>query len=252
MSRDDPPQGTPDPIAVAQRDDGSMTTSDLISAYTAGPRQLRDAVAGLSAEGLRARPVEGRWSMLEVVCHLADCEQFFADRMKRTIAADRPLLLGADGSRYPGPLRYHDRDVMEEMDLISITRTQMARILRLIPDEAWGRTAVHSETGLVTLRQLVLHAVRHQDHHLRFVAEKRAAWGSHEVRRHGAPVEASDRRSPGGADGTAPQIPSTDDTSITGIGGRNEDGGQPSRYDSRRSKRQSTWDCSVVRARGDR
>ena len=178
MSRDFPPQGTPDPIAAAQRDDGSMTTNDLISAYAAGPRQLRDAVAGLTAEGLRVRPVEGRWSTLEVVCHLADCEQFFADRMKRTIATDRPLLLGADGSLYPGPLHYHDRDVEEEIALIALTRTQMARILGLIPDEAWGRTAVHSETGLVTLRQLVLHAVRHQDHHLRFVAEKRAALGN--------------------------------------------------------------------------
>jgi uncharacterized damage-inducible protein DinB len=47
----------------------------------------------------------------------------------------------------------------------------------LIADEAWARTAIHSETGLVTLRQLVLHAVRHQDHHLRFIADKRAAFG---------------------------------------------------------------------------
>jgi uncharacterized damage-inducible protein DinB len=121
--------------------------------------------------------VEGRWSTLEVVCHLADCEQFFADRMKRTIASDRPLLLGAEGSRYPEPLSYHDRESGEELDLITLTRRQMARILRLLPAEAWSRTAVHSETGLVTLRQLVLHAVRHQEHHLRFVAEKRRALG---------------------------------------------------------------------------
>ena len=36
---------------------------------------------------------------------------------------------------------------------------------------------MHGETGLVTLRQLVLHAVRHQEHHLGFVAEKRRALG---------------------------------------------------------------------------
>jgi uncharacterized damage-inducible protein DinB len=178
MSQADPPQPLgPDPIAAAQRDDGSLSNDDLISAYEAGPQQLREAVAGLTPEQLRARPVEGRWSTLEVVCHLADCEQFFADRMKRTIATDRPLLLGAEGSRYPGPLRYHDRDPDEEIDLIALTRRQMARILRLLPEGAWGRTAVHSETGLVTLRQLVLHAIRHQGHHLRFVAEKRRALG---------------------------------------------------------------------------
>jgi hypothetical protein len=97
--------------------------------------------------------------------------------MKRTIAMDHPLLIGADGFRYSGPLRYHDRDAEEEIELIRITRAQMARILRLVPGEVWGRTAVHSETGLVTLRLLVLHAVRHQDHHLGFVAEKRRALG---------------------------------------------------------------------------
>jgi uncharacterized damage-inducible protein DinB len=177
MSQVDPLQPTTDPIAAAQRDDGSLTTEGLISAYESGPRRLRDAVAGLTPDQLRARPVEGRWSTLEVVCHLADCEQFFADRMKRTIAMDRPLLIGADGFRYPGPLRYHDRDVEEEIELIRITRGQMARILRLVAGEAWGRTAVHSETGLVTLRQLVLHAVRHQEHHLGFVAEKRRVLG---------------------------------------------------------------------------
>jgi uncharacterized damage-inducible protein DinB len=177
MSQGNSSQGTPDPIAAAQRDNGSMTTDGLISAYESGPQQLRDAVAGLSAGQLRARPVEGRWSTLEVVCHLADCEQFFADRMKRTIAMDRPLLIGADGGRYAGPLRYHDRDVGEEIELITITRRQMSRILRLLEAEVWARTAVHSETGLVTLRQLVLHSILHQEHHLRFVAEKRRALG---------------------------------------------------------------------------
>jgi hypothetical protein len=50
-------------------------------------------------------------------------------------------------------------------------------MLRLVAPNAWRRTAVHSETGLVTLRQLLLHAVNHLRHHLRFVAEMRAALG---------------------------------------------------------------------------
>jgi hypothetical protein len=74
MSQFDPPQLIPDPIAAAQEDDGTPTTQALISAYESGPRRLRDAVAGLNPAQLRARPVEGRWSALEVVCHLADCE----------------------------------------------------------------------------------------------------------------------------------------------------------------------------------
>jgi uncharacterized damage-inducible protein DinB len=165
-------------VADAQRDDPTRTAEDLISAYEKGVDELRLAVAGMTVEQLRSRPVAGRWSTLEVVCHIADCEQFFADRMKRTVAMDRPLLLGADGFRYLEPLRYQDHDLEEELALVAATRRQMARTLRLVAHDAWQRTAVHSETGLVTLRQLLLHAVNHLRHHLRFVAEKRAALGA--------------------------------------------------------------------------
>ena len=163
------------PVADAQRGDNALNTADLISAYETGVEELRLAVAGMTVEQLRSRPVAGKWSTLEVVCHIADCEQFFADRLKRTVAMDRPLLLGADGFRYPEPLRYQDHDLELALDLVAVTRRQTAHTLRLIPPDAWRRTAVHSETGLVTLRQLLLHAVNHLRHHLRFVAEKRAA-----------------------------------------------------------------------------
>jgi uncharacterized damage-inducible protein DinB len=166
-------------VKDAQRDDDTtLTFADLISAYEKGVEELRVAVAGMTVEQLRSRPVPGKWSTLEVVCHIADCEQFFADRLKRTVAMDRPLLLGADGFRYPEPLHYQEHDLDEELDLVAATRRQTARTLRLVAPDAWQRTAVHSETGLVTLRQLLLHAINHLRHHLRFVAEKRAALGA--------------------------------------------------------------------------
>jgi uncharacterized damage-inducible protein DinB len=166
------------PVTDAQRDDNAVAVADLISAYETGIEELQVAVAGMTCDQLRSRPMPGKWSTLEVICHIADCEQFFADRMKRTVAMDRPLLLGADGFRYPEPLHYRDHDLREELDLVAVTRRQMARTLRLVAPDAWQRTAVHSETGLVTLRQLLLHAINHLRHHLRFVAEKRAAMTS--------------------------------------------------------------------------
>ena len=59
---------------------------DLIDDYLAGPQLLRQAVAGMSPEQLLARPVRGKWSTLEVICHLADFEIVYADRIKRVIA----------------------------------------------------------------------------------------------------------------------------------------------------------------------
>ena len=162
-----------DKIRSAQPDDGLANTSDLIAAYEHGIEELRAAVSGMTLDELRDRPFPGKWSTLEVVCHIADCEQFFADRLKRTIAMDRPLLLGADGFRYPDPLGYQQHDLDQELRLVDITRQQMARVLRLAAPDAWDRTAVHSETGLVTLRQLLLHAVNHLRQHLKFIEEKR-------------------------------------------------------------------------------
>ena len=78
MSPSDTRQVTQDLMAHIQKDDGSLVAHELISAYASGPGQLRDTLTHLTAEQLRARPVEGRWSILEVVRHLSDCEQFFA------------------------------------------------------------------------------------------------------------------------------------------------------------------------------
>ena len=162
-------------IVNAQNDDGVLTAADLISAYEAGTEELRVAVEGMSREQLLSRPIAGKWSTLEVVCHVADSEQYFADRIKRTLAMNRPLLMGADGFLYPDPLRYQEHDLDEELGLVTITRRQVARTLKLMTPGSWQRTAIHSETGLVTLRQLLLHAINHLRHHLRYVAEKRAA-----------------------------------------------------------------------------
>src|SRR3954451_17609015 len=119
--------------------------AQLIEDYLAGADALRKAVAGMSREQLLARPVAGKWSTLEVVCHLADFDPILADRMKRIIALDRPPLLGADENRFASTLAYHDRDLEEELVIMERTRSQMARILRTVPPEALGRVGVHSE-----------------------------------------------------------------------------------------------------------
>src|ERR1700733_6857365 len=151
--------------------------SGLIDAYLAGPRTLRQAVADLSPEQLRARPIAGKWSTLEVVCHLADFDPILADRMKRIIAEERPTLLGADENRFAAALAYHERDVEEELALLEHTRSQMARILRTISPDALKRVGVHNERGELSLERMITVATNHIPHHLGFIREKRKALG---------------------------------------------------------------------------
>ena len=165
-------------MAMMQGDDGTPDCAGLIAAYEQGIDALRSAVAGMTAEQVLARPVPGKWSTQECVGHLADTEIFFTDRIVRTIAMDRPLLMSADEELYIERLDYQGFDLAEQLDLFTALRRHAARILRAQPPEAWSRTAVHSNSGLLTLRQLVLQAVRHLRHHLPFIAGKRTALGA--------------------------------------------------------------------------
>ena len=151
--------------------------AELIDNYLAGPRSLRQAVAGLSREQLLARPVAGKWSTLEVVCHLTDFEPIMADRMKRVIAEEKPQLIGADENRFAATLAYHERDVEEELAIMERTRSQMARILRTLPPEALQRVGVHNERGPLSLQNLLTTAINHIPHHVKFIQEKRQALG---------------------------------------------------------------------------
>ena len=150
---------------------------ELIESYVTGSRTLRQAVAGMGREQLLAKPVPGKWSTLQVVCHLADSDQAWIHRMKRVIAEERPLLIGYDETRFANALAYDDRDVEEELGIFEQSRRQMARILRSLPPDAFARVGVHSERGLCTLEEMIEVEIDHVSHHLKFISEKRRALG---------------------------------------------------------------------------
>lgn len=146
-----------------------------IDQYLSGPQLLRQAVAGMTRAQLLARPIAGRWSTLEVVCHLADFEIVCADRLKRVIAESEPTLFGGDPDVFAARLAYHDRDLEEELQLIELVRRQVARVLRTCRPEDYQRRGIHSEVGPLTLESLLQRVINHIPHHVRFIEEKRKA-----------------------------------------------------------------------------
>jgi len=154
-----------------------MSVAELLEGYRKGPEQLEAAVAGFSREQFLARPIADKWTTLEVLCHVADCEQFIAERIKRILSFTRPLLLGVDENAYAAALRYDRRDAAEELALVWVTRSQILRILQDQPAEAWERFGIHTESGQMPLKLAVFHAHFHLHHHLKFVLEKRSALG---------------------------------------------------------------------------
>jgi len=149
----------------------------LIDGYLAGPALLRSAVAGMTREQLHARPIAGKWSTQEVVCHLAEYEPIYADRMKRVIALEEPELLKGDPALFAARLAYGERDVDEELAVIELTRKQMARILRTLKADDFARSGRHSRDGALTLNDLLERVTAHIPHHVQFIQEKRRAIG---------------------------------------------------------------------------
>ena len=73
-----------------------MSHAQLIAEYLAGPQKLRAAVTGMTAEQVDAKPVPGKWSTKQVICHIADYDLVYADRMKRVIAENEPMMMNGD------------------------------------------------------------------------------------------------------------------------------------------------------------
>lgn len=114
-----------------------------------------------------------------MVCHLSDFDPLLVERMKRILAlsSEVPLMLAADENLFLKALRYHDRDVEEELAVVEATRTSMARIIRGLTPEQLQLTGNHNKRGLQTLEKVIQMAINHIPNHLAFVAEKRKALG---------------------------------------------------------------------------
>lgn len=152
-----------------------MSHTELIAEYLAGPQLIRQAIAGLTNEQLNAAPVPGKWSTRQVICHIADFEPVYADRMKRVIAEEQPTFFGGDPDVFAQRLAYDQREIEEELQLIEAVRKHMARILGSLAADQFQRTGNHSVDGSITLETLLNRITGHVPHHLQFIKAKRDA-----------------------------------------------------------------------------
>jgi len=150
-----------------------MNHTELLEAYLQGPQLLRGAIEGMTPEEVDAAPIAGKWSTRQVICHIADFEPVYADRIKRCIAEDKPPLRGGDPDVFAAALAYDARDIEEELQLIEAVRKHLARVLRALPAEAFAREGIHSADGPLSVETLLWRITGHVPHHVKFIEEKR-------------------------------------------------------------------------------
>ncbi len=152
-------------------------TTPLIDRYSCGGAILAYAIAGLTPEQEAARPGPGAWSIAELAAHLLDADLVLADRMKRVIAEDDPVLQAFDEVAWVSRLDYQGTTAAEAVEILSVNRRWMTRILRGLSVADFRRAGQHTERGRVTLADLLATVTNHIDHHLRFLYAKRANLG---------------------------------------------------------------------------
>jgi hypothetical protein len=144
----------------------------LIQAYSRGAELLRRTVGSTPESNWDARPIDGAWSIRQVVCHLADSEIVYADRMKRVIAEDNPTLFEADPNVFMPALYCSERPWETELNVIETIRAHMLPILQSCNAEDFQRIGVHSLDGPMTLETLLQRVTSHIPHHIAFIDVK--------------------------------------------------------------------------------
>ena len=141
--------------AIPERYALALGGSDPIESQRKAPKRMRKLVKGLSRKQLARRPIEGKWSIKEVLAHLADGEVVLGARVRFIAAMDRPQIVGYDQDAFVRNLRYDELDAEQLLDAFAAMRALNVALLERLPDEAFARSGVHSERGEESLSTMV-------------------------------------------------------------------------------------------------
>ena len=157
--------------------DAAQARKPIIDRYADGGLILVQAASGLTPEQTLDHPGPGDWSLAELVAHLADSDLVLSDRIKRVIAEENPTLLAFPENDWLARLHSGRLPVEAAAALFAANRVWMTHILRSLDDSAFARVGNHTESGRLTLAEIVVKSVHHLDHHLKFLYAKRAKLG---------------------------------------------------------------------------
>jgi hypothetical protein len=139
------------------------------------PAAASRAIEGLSATQLRKPEAPGKWSIAQVLQHLADSDLVWGWRVRLILAQDRPALTGYDQDLWAQRLHYADADPVEALEQLRVLRRgNLALIARATPEDL-KRVGVHSERGEESVGYLCGLYAGHDLLHLRQIARIRTS-----------------------------------------------------------------------------
>ena len=158
-----------------------MTEGELkkhIEAAEKSPKEIAAAVSGLAPAVLGYKPAPGKWSIQEILGHLADVEIIYAHRLRQMLADKEPVIAPIDQDAWARNLGYLETPAPELVALYGLNRHHNVRLLKRLKPEDLARTAFHPEIQRnVTVADLVGRMSTHGANHLEQIERLKKAAG---------------------------------------------------------------------------
>lgn len=151
---------------------------ELLQEYKNGSSVLREALTKLPAEILKYKPGPNRWSVHEIVIHLADSEVQSHVRCRMILAEPGTMIVNHEEHQWSVALNYPERDLDEALDMISLVRSANFNLLQSVPESSWQNYCVHSVRGNVTLDDWLRTYVNHIPHHIGQMQRNYQEWSA--------------------------------------------------------------------------
>lgn len=126
--------------------------------------KLQSLVARIHPDRLRRPMAPGKWSVRDVLCHLADTEIGFAFRLRQALAEPHHVIQPFDQDGWAR--MYAAYDAPAAIAVFSALRAWDVALLRAVPPEEFSRPVTHPERGEMTFRTIVETMAGHDLHHL--------------------------------------------------------------------------------------
>jgi uncharacterized damage-inducible protein DinB len=131
------------------------------------PKEIAAAVSGLADKTLRYKPAPGKWSILEILGHLADVEIIYAYRLRQALADEKPVIAPIDQDAWARNLGYMESSPAELVAFYGLSRHRTLHLLRRLRPEDLEKGAYHPEHKRnVTVAEIVQMMSGHGANHL--------------------------------------------------------------------------------------
>ena len=147
------------------RDDRSLAV------LAATSEKLKRLMTGVSVSRLLQRPTLRRWSVSEIVAHLADGEIVGAFRLRSILASPGTVIAAYDQDEWARSGRYGKRDPWKSLEQFHAVREGNLDLLAQLRTEEWEFYGIHSERGRESIERLVRMLAGHDINHVRQIEQ---------------------------------------------------------------------------------